>query len=734
MDKENHVDKSYYKALMRRMVFIVISVSFTPMILITCTLLYQFKLFYHEKTYAHLEELVQKHKLNIDVFLREKVANVHFLSANSPLEKLSDEEHLGKKLEALKREFGPVFVDIGLVDNRGLQVAYTGPFKLEDADYSESDWFKKAINREFFISDVFLGLRGHPHFIIAVRQNWNNKNWLLRATINFEAFNTLVENIRIGETGCVFIINKKGSFQTKPRIEITSTKIDRFLKEYSKPSDNVQISMEADASGEEFIYVSSKLNNSNWLMVCQQNTSDAFKDLYYTGRLAMLILLIGGISIIVMALFTSKRMVAIVYKTDKENRMMNQQVIETGKLASIGELAAGIAHEINNPVAIMVEEAGWIGDLLEEDEFAKCENLEEFKRALDQINTQGKRCKGITHKLLSFARKTDSRIRDVEINSLITEMTEISAQMAKYSNVTIVTELEENLPYIMISPSEMQQVLLNLINNALYAMEKKGGTIIIASKLSKLERDHIVITVEDNGPGIPESNLSRVFDPFFTTKPVGKGTGLGLSICYGIIQKLGGKIDVNSIVDVGTKFRIWIPFQEILSEAFNTLVENIRIGETGCVFIINKKGSFQTKPRIEITSTKIDRFLKEYSKPSDNVQISMEADASGEEFIYVSSKLNNSNWLMVCQQNTSDAFKDLYYTGRLAMLILLIGGISIIVMALFTSKRMVAIVYKTDKENRMMNQQVIETGKLASIGELAAGIAHGLNKRDFIIR
>ena len=240
---------------------------------------------------------------------------------------------------------------------------------------------------------------------------------------------------------------------------------------------------------------------------------------------------------------------------------MNKQVVESGKLATIGELAAGIAHEINNPVAIMVEEAGWIDDLLEEEDLNESENLDEFKRALRQINTQGKRCKEITHKLLSFARKTDSTINDVQINDSVKEIVSLTTQMARYNNVLIKTNLMDNIPYIRISPSELQQVILNLINNAIDAMEKIGGEILIETRVSKIEKNHLLISIEDDGPGIANDNLARIFDPFFTTKAVGKGTGLGLSICYGIIEKMGGKIDVYSQVGVGTKFRIWIPFQ-----------------------------------------------------------------------------------------------------------------------------------------------------------------------------
>ena len=206
----------------------------------------------------------------------------------------------------------------------------------------------------------------------------------------------------------------------------------------------------------------------------------------------------------------------------------------------------------------MVEEAGWIGDLLEEEEFRKSENLAELERALRQIKTQGKRCKEITHKLLSFARKTDSRVQETDINDLIIELVALSEQRAKYDKITIQTDFQEDISCTYLAQSEMQQVLLNLINNAVDAMENKGGTLNISTRQ---EENNLIIEVADNGPGIPESNLSRIFEPFFTTKPVGKGTGLGLSICYGIIQKMGGEIDVQSRIGSGTLFRIRLPIQ-----------------------------------------------------------------------------------------------------------------------------------------------------------------------------
>jgi two-component system, NtrC family, sensor kinase len=128
-----------------------------------------------------------------------------------------------------------------------------------------------------------------------------------------------------------------------------------------------------------------------------------------------------------------------------------------------------------------------------------------------------------------------------------------------YSNVQVETNLAPDLPKVEVSPSELQQVLLNMINNSLDAMDPKGGIVKITSTVSG---KHVLVDVADTGAGIPRANLQRIFDPFFTTKPVGKGTGLGLSICYGIMKKMGGDLTVNSAVGIGTTFHIHIPVRQ----------------------------------------------------------------------------------------------------------------------------------------------------------------------------
>ena len=558
--------KAFYHILTRKIMVLILVVSFTPMILTTGILVYRFNTTYTEKIQAHISELVQKHTQNIDTFLLEKLGNIRYLARHFDTRQQAPKIFLKKNLELLKSEYGDVFTDLGLVNETGIQFAYEGPFKLENADYSDAEWFIEAKDKPFYISDVFAGLRGHPHFIIAVKVKSNGSDYILRSTINFGAFNSLVENIHIGKTGIAFLINSKGQLQTQTNVGLKQSIIASMMDSDCYKENETIFAKRQDALGNKYLCVTSRLKNIDWLMVFRQDLSDAFRDLWKTQLLALVIFIFGCVAILSVAFTLPRNIVRLISSADKKSEVMNKQVVESGKLATIGELAAGIAHEINNPVAIMVEEAGWIEDLFEEEDLTGSENFDEFKRALRQINTQGKRCKEITHKLLSFARKTDSTINDVQINDAVREIVSLTAQMARYNNVIIETNLDEGIPYIRISPSELQQVILNLINNGIDAMEKSGGTITIETRVSKVEKNHLVISMEDNGPGIPKDNLDRIFDPFFTTKAVGKGTGLGLSICYGIIQKMGGKIDVYSHVGVGTKFRIWIPFQEDMIE------------------------------------------------------------------------------------------------------------------------------------------------------------------------
>ncbi|MBW2178174.1 MAG: hypothetical protein JRH03_14770 [Deltaproteobacteria bacterium] len=356
---EKKSNTRYYRSLLRKVVLTIIFTAMIPTVIVSMFILNEFRTSYQSKVYDHLELLARKHKKNIDMFLDEKLMDIRLLASANSFEDLSDTSILNRKFIEMQRAFDRVFVDLGVVDHAGRQIAYAGPYSLSGARYSDTDWFKRAMSNPHFISDVFKGKRGAPHFIITVRHEHQGKPWILRATIDFGEFNNLVEYMRIGETGFAFILNKNGEFQTKPISDVNPDKLVQILKSDNALDRPSTIFRQKNHEGKEVLYAATALKSGEWVMVLQQDVDDAFKELNNTQKIAFLIMLVGSFGIIATALILSNRLISRIsladeekQTADKEKEIMTQQVIETGKLASIGELASGIAHEINNPVAI----------------------------------------------------------------------------------------------------------------------------------------------------------------------------------------------------------------------------------------------------------------------------------------------------------------------------------------------------------------------------------------------
>jgi two-component system NtrC family sensor kinase len=217
-------------------------------------------------------------------------------------------------------------------------------------------------------------------------------------------------------------------------------------------------------------------------------------------------------------------------------------------------MASGLAHEINNPLAIINAEQTNIGDQIDElniDNEVRMELMESVSRCKRQVA----RCGGITAKMLRFGRKTDSTPIETNIKPLLSESVQLMRKQAEINNIDLDLEIKDTLPLLLLDGNELEQVMVNLIGNAIYAIGKDGKIRITAER----RNDEVMLSVEDNGCGIPQNDLDKVFQPFFTSKPVGKGTGLGLSVCYGIVRGWNGTIEASSELNKGTAMRIHLP-------------------------------------------------------------------------------------------------------------------------------------------------------------------------------
>jgi len=230
-------------------------------------------------------------------------------------------------------------------------------------------------------------------------------------------------------------------------------------------------------------------------------------------------------------------------------RTTQVQLIQSEKLSGIGEFVAGVAHELNNPLTSVMG----FSELL-----AQADTDPQHKRYLEMIHTSAQRCQKIVQSLLSFARRHKPERKAVCVDRLIEAALEILNYQLRTSNIEIVTRFDPQLPQAMVDPHQVQQVFLNLLNNARQAIEahQPKGWIKITTAT---RGPYVRVTIQDSGPGIPPESLSKIFDPFFTTKDVGKGTGLGLSLCYGIIKEHGGTITPRSQPGEGATFVIELP-------------------------------------------------------------------------------------------------------------------------------------------------------------------------------
>jgi len=235
---------------------------------------------------------------------------------------------------------------------------------------------------------------------------------------------------------------------------------------------------------------------------------------------------------------------------------LKQHMIVADRLASLGELAGSIAHEINNPLAIIAESAGWLHSHMERYPDLPTGLESDIQLALDKIESAVERARRISHNFLRFARSPEAMVSEIVLRDLAAEVVDLTSKTATNSEVRVEISTSSNDSLrVSTDPYQLRQVLLNLVTNAIQAVPP-GGRVSLQFVGDDQE---VEIAIDDNGPGIPDENIERIFEPFFTTKPDGQGTGLGLAVSRGIVERLGGRIEVDSRPGEGCTFRVALP-------------------------------------------------------------------------------------------------------------------------------------------------------------------------------
>jgi len=544
--------EAHYRDIRRKNVIRLFSTYLAPLIILAIFFHVQYNSIMTEGKRFHLRAIAENQANTLDLFLSERLVNISNLiddpNFQVPPSPQTMEDYLG-----ILQKNSETFVDIGYFDASGIQAAYAGPYpSLEKRNYSSEAWYTalKKDQVKHIITDIYLGFRQKPHFTIAVSRIINNQFTVLRATLDPEKMYEYISTLEGSQEVYSSIVSKEGYYQVVTPHIGTPLETSSIVPPL-EPGLGVE---DVEVGGSSITFAYSWLQTADWALIAQQAQENTG---IFSGFNPKIIGISAAVIILIFLIILNRS--AQLVEMQKETDRTRAQLEHAAKLASIGELAAGIAHEINNPLAIISEEAGLMKDLMDP-ELAQNISNQELIPHLDNIHESVFRCRDITRKLLGFVRKTDMDMRPHDVHQLIDGVVDgiLGSEMA-VSNIEIIRDYAGDLPKLVTDGNQLQQVLLNIINNGVDAIEGKPGEIRIKTLFQK---NNIKISISDNGCGMGTEQMEKIFMPFYTTKEVGRGTGLGLSVSYGIIKSLKGTIEVDSTAGGGTTFTITFPIQE----------------------------------------------------------------------------------------------------------------------------------------------------------------------------
>lgn len=544
--------ESHYRDLKRRHIIRLLLTYLAPLMILVVYFFYQYNQVILEGQRMHLRAIAENQANTLNLFLSERLVNLSNLIDDPKFHFPPESEAMPVYLRKLQSN-SEAFVDIGYFDPAGVQEAYSGPFPmLEKRNYSSESWYRELIrgDSDFTITDIYLGFRERPHFTMAVRRMSDSQYVVLRATLSPEKIYDYIRSLEGAGEVFTSIVNQAGYYQ------LVTPHIGTILESSSfVPPREPRLGSEViSIQGNQVSYAYSWLRNADWALITQwASTQDTS---IFSGFRLRLLLISAGLILVIMLIILNRAGKLVESQIDSDQT--RAQLEHAAKLASIGELAAGIAHEINNPLAIINEEAGLAKDLIGS-EFGEPITVQELVPHLNTIQESVFRCRDITRKLLGFVRRTDLDLKPHDIHFLIDGVVDgILGKEIEVSNITISREYGRDIPELVIDGNQFQQVLLNILNNGIDAIEGRPGKITITTeRIGK----NVLIAIADTGKGMTSDQREHIFVPFYTTKEVGKGTGLGLSVSYGIIKNLGGKIEVESKPGAGSRFSISLPLK-----------------------------------------------------------------------------------------------------------------------------------------------------------------------------
>jgi len=452
-------------------------------------------------------------------------------------------------------------VDVALMDQNGAVLAYAGPSVYKGTHVIAGRWLEEALERGTSVSGVMAGQLGLPHYIMARRFTSGERTMVLRMSLDPEIFTRMLMDVR--EEGVdVFLINRKGEViagsggqvLTRERELVEPVFLDRIGTAFWDPLSKAA-------------YSSRVMRHAGWILAARKHSPTLLRAADSTILFLGLSVLGGGIIVFLSSLYLTGYVEKMLRQRDEEREKLREQLYRAGRLAELGEMAAGFAHEINNPLQVMKSDQAYI-EMVLQDLKAKAagdpgllDDVQEVMSSASQIKLQIDRCARITHSILSFGRAGNAEVQNVDLAKFLPEVVTMVQKKIQLSNISLRLNIAPARMIVNIDPGRLQQVLLNLLNNAIYAIgeiaDGRPGEIVLSC--TPEGPDQVRIAIKDNGVGIGQDQQQLIFTPFYTTKPAGSGTGLGLSVCHGLVKSMKGVLDFTSVRGQGSTFFLILP-------------------------------------------------------------------------------------------------------------------------------------------------------------------------------
>jgi len=568
-------EQKKYEVLKRNFIFLFLVLSLVPLFTVSLISYFSFKNSLHNTISTHLFEIAKNKGIALQKWLFERHADAEVFAQsptvvesvvaikNQKNDIISKEKYSFiaiKYLRLVKNKYD-CYDEIFILDKNGQMIITTE--KIENIEV-DRDYFREAIKGRTFNTDIYLSPLIHrPTMIVAapVRNSMEEIIGVLVERIKLDAINKLMRDIEIGKTGESYLLNKEGYFLTESKFEPGYTLKKKILtigtQECKKGKSGVGEYL--DYRGKNVLGAYFFIPEMEWSLMVEQDSSEAFQEIQHLKNIIFVIGLITIIVIFAFTLLASGKIVKIIKRYDQQFKKQQKQIMRAERLSAMGQLAAGVAHEINNPLGGISNCLKLISTKINKPN----PKPKDFKDSIKYLRTSEQelnRCIRIIRNFLSFSKRPNLNPVVTNINNVISELIALIEPQAKVQNIRISKELKSDLPQLMVDAQQLHQALMNIILNSLEAMPQ-GVKLNVQSGYD--QRDEAVkIEITDTGYGIPEENLPYLFEPFFSSKPEGKGTGLGLSIVYEVIDEHNGSIELESEVGKGTTFTVKLPIHK----------------------------------------------------------------------------------------------------------------------------------------------------------------------------